>query len=120
MRAAIERARAAARSAAEVESAAAPSPSASAEPPSPEMQACAKLCGHIPDIGCGSVGACQAFCREYTALPSCRKELLAFLTCMSREPDEHWECDPAGAPAVKKEFCVPSRDAYFSCFQGRR
>lgn len=95
--------------------------SAGLEPLDPEAARCvAGLCAHAAGLSCASPPACEAFCREYTALSPCRPAFRAYVACAEREPRDAWECDVAMTPALKKGLCEEERALFSTCVTTRR
>jgi hypothetical protein len=99
----------------------APTPSSAAKaqaPVSPEQEAiCASMCERGKALHCPvDAVTCRAACRESLA-PPCDAELSAALSCMAREPLNHWECSDEGLPVIRAGYCDAPQGKAVECMQ---
>jgi hypothetical protein len=52
------------------------------------------------------------------ATPVCQQWMAAFLECIAKEPDEHWECDTeTKVPMIKDGYCDPQQRDLVKCME---
>jgi len=89
---------------------AAPAPPASAAP-----DLCPGMCERARALKCKHDEGCVAACRQMSTASGCATEMAAVLSCLAREPLEHWECNSDGEPAIKDGYCDAEQSKFVAC-----